>query len=84
MIHQPSDSKLLRKPDSIFIEQLKKRMVEDPSAPGSTPLAVLCKDKENAETFEIKHKNVYRYNIRMYICGVVYYVFVYCYIDMRY
>ena len=54
MIHQPSDTKLLRKPDDIFIEQLKKKMVEDPAAPGASPLAVLCKDKENVEKFEEK------------------------------
>ena len=59
-IHQPSDRKLLRKPDNVFIEQLKKRMIEDPAAPGATPLAVLCQDIQNIDNFEMKHKSVYR------------------------
>ena len=46
IIHQPpKDSRLLREPDSLFISNLKKKMIEDPSAPGAAPLAVLCKDK---------------------------------------
>ena len=62
IIHQPpKDSRLLREPDSLFISNLKKKMIEDPSAPGAAPLAVLCKDKQDIDKFDIKHKNVYRY-----------------------
>lgn len=57
----PKGSRLLREPDSIFIAELKKRMIKDPSAPGAAPMAVLCKDIQSLDIFEMKHKNVYRY-----------------------
>ena len=57
----PKGSRLLREPDNIFISELKKRIIKDPSAPGAAPMAVLCKDMQSLDTFEMKHKNVYRY-----------------------
>jgi len=57
----PKCSRLLREPDKVFIGQLKASMRNDPSAPGATNLAVLCKDMDSADGFEVKHKNVYRY-----------------------
>ena len=62
----PKGSRLLREPDNIFISELKKRMIKDPSAPGAAPMAVLCKDMQSLDTFEMKHKNVYRYIIWMF------------------
>lgn len=56
----PKHSRLLRDPDSIFIGNLKKRMIEDPSAPGAAPMAVLCKDIEYVGSFDLKFKNVYK------------------------
>ena len=56
----PKGSRLLREPDNIFISELKKKMLKDPSAPGATPMAVLCKNVQSTDAFEIKHKNVYR------------------------
>lgn len=37
----PKGSRLLREPDNIFISELKKRIIKDPSAPGAAPMAVL-------------------------------------------
>ena len=39
----PKGSRLLCEPDSIFIAELKKRMIKDPSAPGAAPMAVYVK-----------------------------------------
>lgn len=38
-------------------------MLQDPSAPGSTPMAVLCKDKDSVQEFSSRHKNVYKYEV---------------------
>ena len=57
----PKGSRLLREPDNVFVCELKKKMLKDPSAPGAAPLAVLCKGLQSVEIFEMKHKNVYRY-----------------------
>lgn len=56
----PKQSRLLRDPDSVFISNLKKKMIEDPSAPGATPMAVICKDVVCAGSFDVKFKNVYK------------------------
>ena len=56
----PKDSRLLREPDNKFIAQLKEQMLGNPSAPGASTIAVLCKDVTSMEHFEIKHKNVHR------------------------
>ena len=68
----PKGSRLLREPDNIFILELKKRMIKDPSAPGAAPMAVLCKDINSIDTFEMKHKNVYRYVRANFILHIVY------------
>ena len=57
----PKGSRLLREPDSIFIAELKKKMIKDPSAPGAAPMAVLCKNINSLQAFEMKHKKVYKY-----------------------
>jgi len=56
----PKDSRLLREPDNRFIKQLKEDMLGNPSAPGASTIAVLCKDITSMDQFEIKHKNVHR------------------------
>ena len=40
--------------DDVFVERLKEKMLLDPSAPGATPMAVLCKDVTNIEQFNEK------------------------------
>lgn len=75
----PKGSRLLREPDNIFIMELKKRMIKDPSAPGAAPMAVLCKDINSVDTFEMKHKNVYRYvhtNCTLSVC-IIFFLFSY-------
>lgn len=57
----PRESRLLREADPTFVRNLKLKMMQDPSAPGATPMAVLCKGV-NAE-FNLKHKNVYKYEV---------------------
>ena len=57
----PKDSRLLREPDNKFVKQLKEQMLNNPSAPGASTIAVLCKDICRIDQFEIKHKNVYRW-----------------------
>ena len=56
----PKQSRLLRDPDSVFIGNLKKKMIADPSAPGAAPMAVICKDIEGVGSFDVKFKNVYK------------------------
>jgi len=57
----PRESRLLRKADPTFVRRLK--MMQDSSAPGATPMAVLCKDVEVITEFNLKHKNVYKYEV---------------------
>ena len=59
----PRESQLLWEADPNFVRNLKLKMVQDPSAPGATPMAVLCKDVEQVTEFNMKHKNVYKYEV---------------------
>ena len=59
----PRESRLLREPDNIFVEKLKEKMVLDPSAPGATPMAVLCKDVRSIDQFNEKFLSVYKNEI---------------------
>ena len=38
-------------------------MLQDPSAPGSILMAVLCKDKGGVQEFSSRHKKVYKYEV---------------------
>lgn len=38
-------------------------MIRDPSGPGAAPVAVLCKDVQKVEDFNVKYKSVYRYEV---------------------
>ena len=62
MIEPPKESRLLREADDIFIKNLKKAMVKDPSAPGATPLTLLCRDI-SFSNFNEKHLSLYKYEV---------------------
>ena len=59
----PREARLLREADPTFVLNLKKKMIQDPSAPGATPMAVLCKDCGDVNEFNMKYKNVYKYEV---------------------
>lgn len=59
----PRSSRLLRESDPTFIKNLKENMLQDPSGPGASPVAVLCKDVSKVEEFNAKFKSVYRYEV---------------------
>ena len=63
LVQPPRESRLLRDADPTFVKHLKDKMLQDPSAPGSTPMAVLCKDKDSVQEFSSRHKNVYKYEV---------------------
>lgn len=63
LMQPPRESRLLREADPTFVRNLKLKMLQDPSAPGATPMATLCKDVERPEDFNVKHKNVYKYEV---------------------
>ena len=52
---EPDESRLLRKVDTHFVKLLKERMLQDPTAPGVPPLALLCKNSSNKEVVCIIH-----------------------------
>ena len=58
----PKESRLIREPDDKFVDKLKEKMVADPSAPGATPMAVLCRGVEGA-TFKNNFKDIYKYEV---------------------
>ena len=62
MIEPPRESRLLRETDEVFVKNLKANMLLDPSAPGATPMAILCKDV-SFTSFNEKHLNVYKYEV---------------------
>ena len=53
-VFPPRESRLLREADPTFVNKLKLKMLQDPSAPGATPMAVLCKDMEEITEFNVK------------------------------
>ena len=63
MCHPPKDTRQLRQIDGNFVKRLKQRMLEDPSAPGVPPLAVLCKDLSDKEKFIPHLKDQYEYEV---------------------
>lgn len=63
LVKPPKESRLLREADQTFVNRLKERMVKDPSAPGVTPMVVLCKDPQTVEAFNPKYLNVYKYEV---------------------
>ena len=59
----PKESQLLRSADDKFTEKLMDKVVLDPSAPGATPMALLCKDVSTLELFNERFANVYKYEV---------------------
>ena len=59
----PKYSRLLREADPVFAKSLKEKMLSDPSAPGSTSMAVLVKDMDGIGEFNEKYRNVYKYEV---------------------
>jgi len=62
LLDPPRECRLLREADGVFVKNLKRAMLSDPSAPGATPLALLCKDVTSSN-FNEKHLNVYKYEV---------------------
>ena len=60
LLQPPRESRLIREPDPTFVKNLKQKMIADPSAPGATPMAVLCK---GVDDFNTKYKDVYKYEV---------------------
>ena len=60
LMQPPKESRLIREPDPTFVKNLKQKMLNDPAAPGATPMAVLCKGVDN---FNTKYKGVYKYKV---------------------
>ena len=57
-----SDLNLIRKLDTTFVINLKKRIQEDPTGPGVPPIAALCVNVE-PENFTERYKDSYRYEV---------------------
>ena len=54
---------MLRVVDNKFVEKLKEKMILDLSAPGATPMVVLCRDVTNTEQFNEKFLNACKYEV---------------------
>ena len=54
---------MLREADPVFVKNLKEKMLSDPSAPGSMPMAVLVKDMDGIGEFNENYRNVYKYEV---------------------
>ena len=66
----PPPSRLLRKLDPVFTENLKQKIVQDPHGPGVPPAAVMCKDVTRKEQFEERLKDIYLYEVHGGLHGV--------------
>lgn len=63
LVQPQSDLRLIRKLDTTFLSNLKKRIKEDPSSPGVPPVAVLCIDVQQKDDFSERLKESYKYEI---------------------
>ena len=63
LVQPQNDLRLIRKLDTTFLSNLKKRMKEDPSGPGVPPIAIVCIDVQNKEEFSERLKDSYRYEV---------------------
>lgn len=63
LVQPQSDLRLIRKLDTTFLSNLKKRIKEDPSGPGVPPVAVLCIDVQQKDDFSERLKESYKYEI---------------------
>ena len=62
IIQPQSELRLIRKLDTTFVNNLKKRIMADPSGPGVPPIAVLCVGVDK-DTFSERYKDSYRYKV---------------------
>ena len=62
LIQPQSELRLIRKLDTTFVNNLKKRILEDPSGPGVPPVAVLCIGVDK-DSFSERYKDSYRYEV---------------------
>lgn len=60
LVQPQSETRLIRKLDNTFVENLKKSIEADPSGPGVPPMAVLC---IGVEEFQERYKDSYRYEV---------------------
>ena len=63
LVQPQSDLRLIRKLDTTFLKNLKKRIKDDPSGPGVPPVAVLCIDVQQKEDFSERLKESYKYEV---------------------
>ena len=63
MLEEPTSSRLLRRIDPIFLDNLKLRMKEDTNGIGIPPLGVVCTDIREKENFEERLKDLYKYEV---------------------
>ena len=64
LVQPQSDLRLIRKLDTTFLSNLKKRIKEDLSGPGVPPVAVLCIDVQQKDAFSERVKESYKYEVR--------------------
>ena len=60
LIQPQANLRLIRKLDNTFVNNLKKRILADPSDPGVPPVAVLC---VGVDDFSERYKDSYRYEV---------------------
>ena len=63
LVEPPRESRLIRGADNVFVEKLKEKTMLDPSGPGATPMAMLCRDTTTMEQFNDKSLNLYKYEV---------------------
>ena len=52
---------MIRSLDTVFVKNLKEKMVNDPSSPGVPPIATLCIDVQEPSQISERLKGVYKY-----------------------
>ena len=73
----PVPIRLLRKVDTSFVEQLKKRMLEDPAAPGLSPLALCVTRRKEIWYLRSILLVHYKFNIITYVYYNLLFVLIY-------
>ena len=63
--HPPDPIRQLRKVDLHFLKGLKKRMIQDPAAPGVSPVALLCHKRfvTVSSDFRVSLRNQCQYEV---------------------
>ena len=63
-LQEPTKERLLRRVDMTFVKALKDRIIEDDSGIGIPPLAVVCKTVPVKDSFEMRLRRVYNYEVQ--------------------